>query len=207
MEEMSIFTYYIKREHCKTSFQKIITFCYWGHLQNCDKLLLDSSRHVCQSVCIEQLGSHWMDFHENLHVNIFRKSVNDIQDSLKSDINYRYCTWMCMYIYDNISLNSSKNDKYLSHCYRENQYTHFISIFFFSKIVPFMRWRGKVWYSQTGHKWQHNMAQAFCLLVDSGYRDTLGISTPFTFPQQQWLRERDWILRLCVCCLPCLQLV
>jgi len=49
------------------------------------------------------------------------------------------------------------------------------------------------------------MAQAVCLLVNSGYRNTLRICITFTFPQQRWSRERDWILRLCLCCLPCLQ--
>jgi hypothetical protein len=31
-----------------------------AHFQNCMKWLLDLS---CLSVCMEQLGSHWMDFH------------------------------------------------------------------------------------------------------------------------------------------------
>jgi hypothetical protein len=25
------------------------------------------------------------------------------------------------------------------------------------KIVPFMRWCGKMWYSQTGHRWQYDV--------------------------------------------------
>ena len=35
-------------------------------------------------VCIEQFGSHWMDFHEILYLSIFLKSVK-IQVLLKSD--------------------------------------------------------------------------------------------------------------------------
>jgi hypothetical protein len=31
--------------------------------------------HVCQSVCIEQLGSQWTDFYEILYVSIFQNSV------------------------------------------------------------------------------------------------------------------------------------
>jgi len=50
------------------------------------------------------------------------------------------------------------------------------------------------------------MGQALCLLVNSGYRNTLRIRTTFTF-SQQCLREGDWILRLCACCLPCIQFV
>jgi hypothetical protein len=35
--------------------------------------------HVCPSVRVEQLGSHWTDFHENRYFNIFRKYVEKIQ--------------------------------------------------------------------------------------------------------------------------------
>jgi hypothetical protein len=40
-------------------------------------------------------------------LSIFRKSVEKIQVSLKSDKNNGYFTWRPMYIYDYISLNSS----------------------------------------------------------------------------------------------------
>jgi hypothetical protein len=39
----------------------------------------------CLSVRMEQLGSHWTDFHEIKYLRIFRKSVWEIQGSLKSD--------------------------------------------------------------------------------------------------------------------------
>ena len=63
--------------------------------QICKKRLLASS---CLSVClsvrpsvgIEQLSSHWTDFHEVLYLSIFRKSVEKIQVSLKSDNNSGY---------------------------------------------------------------------------------------------------------------------
>jgi hypothetical protein len=44
------------------------------------------------SAHMEQLGSHWTDFHENWHLNIFRKSIEKIQVSLKSD-NNGYFRW------------------------------------------------------------------------------------------------------------------
>ena len=37
----------------------------------------------------------------------FRKQIEKIQVLLKSDKNNEYFTWKPMYIYDNISLNSS----------------------------------------------------------------------------------------------------
>jgi len=52
---------------------------------------------------MEQLGSHWADFHEILHVSIFRKSVEEIQHSLKSDKNNGYSASLPMYIFDHIA--------------------------------------------------------------------------------------------------------
>jgi len=39
---------------------------------------------------MEQLGSHWMDFHEILHLIVFKKYVEKIQVSLKYDKNNGY---------------------------------------------------------------------------------------------------------------------
>ena len=35
---------------------------------------------------MEHLGSHWTDFHEIWYLNIFRKSIVNVQVSLKSDM-------------------------------------------------------------------------------------------------------------------------
>jgi len=44
------------------------------------------------SVRVEQLCSHWIDFHKIWHLSVFRKSVGKLQVSLKSDKNKRYFT-------------------------------------------------------------------------------------------------------------------
>jgi len=41
---------------------------------------------------MEQLGSHWTDFHEIDILSVFRKSVEKIKVSLKLDKNNRYFT-------------------------------------------------------------------------------------------------------------------
>jgi len=51
-----------------------------------------SLRHVCPSVCMGQLGSHCMDFHEIWYLSIFRKSVEKIQVALKSGKNNGHFT-------------------------------------------------------------------------------------------------------------------
>jgi len=55
---------------------------------------------VCLSAHMEQIGFHWADFYEILYFRIFRKSVEEIQVSFKSDKNNGY-------VYDNITLHSS----------------------------------------------------------------------------------------------------
>jgi len=61
----------------------------------------------CLSVCMEQLGSNWMDFLESLYSRTFRICAAKIQIILKSDKNNRYFMWRPMYIYDYIWLKSS----------------------------------------------------------------------------------------------------
>ena len=58
------------------------------------------------SVSMEQLGSHWMDWHEVSYLSSFRKFVDNVPVSLKSDKNNMYFTWRPDFIYDNISRNS-----------------------------------------------------------------------------------------------------
>jgi hypothetical protein len=84
----------------------------WTRSQNFENGLLPSS---CLSVRMEQLGSHWTDFHEISYVIIFRKCLKTFRVSLKSDKNNGYFTWRPMYIDDSISLYSSKNEK----CFRQ----------------------------------------------------------------------------------------
>jgi hypothetical protein len=56
---------------------------------------------------MEQLGSHWTDFHEILYLIIFRKSVEKIQIAEKSNNNNGYVTLGPMYVFDHISVSSS----------------------------------------------------------------------------------------------------
>jgi hypothetical protein len=65
------------------------------------------------SVRTEQLGFHWVVFHEIWNFSIFRKYAEEIQVSLESGTNMGYFTWIPMCIYDNMPLNSSWTGKYL----------------------------------------------------------------------------------------------
>jgi hypothetical protein len=48
--------------------------------------------YVCLSARMEQLASHWADFHEIWYLSIFLKYVETIQVSLKSDKSNGYFT-------------------------------------------------------------------------------------------------------------------
>jgi hypothetical protein len=115
----------------------------WGAVAYCEKRLLTS---LCLSVCMEQLGFHWKDFHGIWYLSIFRKPAEKIQVWLKSDKNNGHFTWRPMYLCDSIR--------------------HFVVNIYFSppKIVPFMRKCGKIWYCRTGHRWQDNTTHALCML-------------------------------------------
>jgi hypothetical protein len=100
-----------------------------------------------RSLHLSASPSPLMSFCKIWYLSIFQKSEDKIQISLKSDQSNWYFTWRCMYIYDNISLNSSwggGGDISDKRC-RENQNTHFVFSNFILKIVPYMRQRGKIW--------------------------------------------------------------
>ena len=62
---------------------------------------------VCSSVRMEQLGDQWTEFHEISDFSIFRKRIEKIQVSLKSDKNNGHFIWRPIFIFDHISLISS----------------------------------------------------------------------------------------------------
>jgi hypothetical protein len=57
--------------------------------QNCKNRLIASSRLF---VLTEQIGSHWKECYEILHLRITPKPVEKIQASLQSDMNKGYLT-------------------------------------------------------------------------------------------------------------------
>ena len=123
-------------------------------------------RHVCPSVQTEQLGSHRTGFHEIRYLSIFRKSVEKIQDSLKSDKNTGHFTWRTMYIFDHILFSSSYNEI----CFQkkicwETRNTHFMmkNVFFFLRKSCCL-WDKVEKYCRAGQATDDNTAHAHCRL-------------------------------------------
>ena len=92
------------------------------------------------SVDMEQLGSHWTDFHI-WYLSIMRKSVQKIQVSLKSDKNNGHFTRRPTNIFDNISsvllITRNVSDK---SC-RENKNIRLMFNKFFQKSCRFEMWK------------------------------------------------------------------
>jgi len=59
--------------------------------------------------------------------------------------------------------------------------THFMFNNFYPKFVPSMRLCGKMWYNQTGHRWQYNTAHAHVMLDNPGYKHTLRVCNTYSF--------------------------
>jgi hypothetical protein len=101
---------------------------FLGAFAKLRKAIISFVRSVILSVHMEKLGSHWTDFREIWYLRIFRRPVEKIQFSLKSNKNKGYFTWN-IFIISRVFLPRMRNvsDKTC----RENQNTHFLFSNFF----------------------------------------------------------------------------
>ena len=146
---------------------------------------------------MEQLGSHRTDFHEILYLSIFRKSVQKIQVSLKSDKNNSGTLHEDQYTFFIISRSflirmRNVSDKRCT----ENQNTHF------RFRNAFSRKRCRLWdnvekYCRAEQATDDNTIRRMCIAcwiskaIDTNSEYVIFIA----FPLQQWLHERASVLR------------
>jgi hypothetical protein len=74
--------------------------------------------------------------------------------------------------------------------------------FVFSKIVPFIRECGKIWYSQTGHRWQYNATHALCMQDKYGYRHTLRICNNYCLATSKANTPQCYVYTHIACLVP-----
>jgi len=145
------------------AFEKLwkitINFVMFFCLSGCPSVWLS----VCPSCRMEHLAYIRRVFVK--YLNIFLKYVDDVQALLQSDTNNGYSTWRPVYTYDNIWLSFSKNEKCFAKFCRGNRGSHFTSRNLFPKIVAFMWYCGRMWYSQTDHRRQYYTAHAHYMLL------------------------------------------
>jgi len=107
-------------------------------------------------VRMEQLGSHWTDFHEIWYLRIFLKSFGKIQVSLNSDKNEGFFTWIPIHLLSYRAHFFLERERLQTKVVEKIKTQILCSVtFFFSKILPFMRKCGKLLYSGEGHRWQY----------------------------------------------------
>ena len=147
------------------------------------------------SVHMEHLSFQWTDVYEIWYLNIFRKSAQKSQVSLKSEENNGYFTWKHMYIYDNISLNSFRMRNISGKICRENQDTHFM----FNNCFPRKSCRcwdsvGKCW--KVGQATCDNIIRRmrFACWTSKATNTHSEYAILISFPRQQWLHERVSLL-------------
>ena len=91
-------------------------------------------------VRVEQLCPHWTDFHEICYFAMFRKSVEKIQFSFKSNKNNGYLTWRPIYIFYRISHISYTIKNVLEKIVEKIKKTHFVfNNIFIPIITPFTK--------------------------------------------------------------------
>jgi hypothetical protein len=133
--------------------------------------------------------SHWTDFHKIWYLNIFLKSFEKIQVSLKSDKNNGYFKLIPIYVFDHMSLISSCNEKCLRlELYRKNTfYVHY----FFPKKFEIM-WEKR---SRPREVTDYNKAHAHFTLGTLGCKHRFGICNTHAFTLQQRLHDHASGLR------------
>ena len=150
-------------------------------LQNYEKWLLASpclSVHpsIRVSVCqfestrflMEQFSSHFIPEYFS---KICQENV-----SLKSNKNNQYFTWRPIYIYHNILLNSSQNEKSFRQICGENQDTHFMLNNFFSEnhTIYEIIWKNYCWAREaTDDNTIEHMCFAFWILKLQTYTQNI----------------------------------
>jgi hypothetical protein len=85
---------------------------FLGTFTKFQKATVNFIMFVCPFACLHVIPGlpQWTNFQDIFDIWwFFWKSVEKIDVSLKCDKNDRYFEWRCMYIYDNILLNSSHN--------------------------------------------------------------------------------------------------
>ena len=143
---------------------------------------------------MEQLGTHWTDFHGTRYLSIFRKSVEKIQLSLKSDNNNEYFTWRFMYFFiiSRSVLFRIRNVPDKSS--RENQNTHFAfnNFFFENRAVYEIGWKNTV---KAGRPQMTVWRMRITCWIPKATNTHSKYVILIVFPLQQWLHGRAWMFR------------
>ena len=143
---------------------------------------------------MEQLGSLRTDFYDSWYMNIFRKSFERIQISLKSNKKNGYFAWRPIYIFV-ISRSITLIMRNVSNkCCRENQNTHFVfnHLFFHKNRAVYEVMQKNIVQPDRPQITIWCMSIAWSITKATNTHSKHVILT--AFPRQQWLHERASML-------------
>jgi hypothetical protein len=141
------------------------------------------------------------DFHEILYLSIFRKSVEKIQVSLKSDKNNGYFTRRTTYIFYHISPNSSQNEKcFRRKLYTKSKHTFCVQWLFFSenRAVYEIMWKNSV---EPGRPQMTIWRTRIACWIPKATNTHSEYVTLIAFPLQKRSRERASLRYTYIACL------
>jgi hypothetical protein len=134
------------------------------------KATIDCVMSVCPSAWN---SSYCTEFREIWYLNIFRKSVDKIQVSLKSDEINGYCTWKPPYIMIYVSQFVLEWGTFKQKLQRKSEHTFYIQYFFFRKSCRLCNNVEKFGRAREANDInKYNMAHAHCVLDNLGYTHT-----------------------------------
>jgi hypothetical protein len=141
-------------------------------------------------VWVEQLCSHWMDFHEIWYLRIFKKSVTTVQVSLQLNKSKGYFTWGPIYIFLIISPSFLLKWETFQTKVAEKIKTHILRsvTFIENRAIHEVMWKNIV-------EWGRPQMKIWRMLDTQGYKYTYSGSVILTaFPLQHLLHEHASVL-------------
>ena len=143
----------------------------------------------CLSVCTEQIGSHYIDFHEIWYVRIFGNLLGKLKFS-KSNKNNSYYIWKPKKTYVHLWYMVQfflKWGFFWDKICKENQTTCFIFNDFSSENLASRQQRKA---NREDQRWQYNVVHVPCVLDKKCCRHTLRICNTYCFYKAKMVTRR-----------------
>ena len=128
-----------RKEHACSSLLLWFFHVFQARSQKCGKRLLASFLPFLLSIRMKNLRSHWTDFHKIWHLEYLSEICRENSSSIKIRQENEYFAWRPAYIYDKISVNSSKNEiRFRQNLYRKSKHTN---VFLENRAVCETTWK------------------------------------------------------------------
>jgi hypothetical protein len=139
-------------------------FTFLGAFEKVRKATISFVMYVSPYVRMEQIGSHWTDFHEIWYWVVFENLSRKCKfhsnlTRIMGTSHEALCIFTIIYRWILLRMRNS-SDRSLGETQKHTLYL----IHFCRKSCHLWDQYGKIWQNQTGHRWQYNMTHARCEL-------------------------------------------